>query len=128
MNVIKDLLSNGSHENVAFAIQLSQGIVKNAFYEIVDENFGNIYMDDGENFMISFMLDFKTIEIYNFNNEYYKTNIGGMPFQFHAFQVMKDVDYDESKVKERLMHMLKSCENYVNNQKNKNNISLEIKS
>lgn len=113
MNVIKDLLANPTFENEKLAEQLCLGIVRNSICELADDNFGQIQMDQANDFMVSFMLELSTVTIYSRRSNQYVANVRGKILLLDPFKIMKDVDYDESKVKEHIEEFLMNMESVI---------------
>ncbi len=113
MNVIKDLLETNDRTNHELAKQLCLGIVRNALCELADDNFGQVQMDQANYFMASFMLELSTVTIYSRHSTQYVTNVRGKIMILDPIQLMKDIDYDEEKIKERVEEYLINAEEVI---------------
>lgn len=113
MNVLKDLIDSKDKSNKILANEMATGIFKNALTELVQEHFGKILFDQGNDFMVEFTLELTTVNIYNRRSNMFTATMGSRIFILTPMELLESVDFDVDRLPNRIEEYILNLENSI---------------
>lgn len=113
MNVLKDLIDSKDRSNKILANEMATGIFKNSLMELVEEHFGKVLIDQGNDFMVEFTLELTTVNVYNRRSNIFMATMGSRIFILNPMELLEGVDFDVDRLSNRIEEYLLNLENSI---------------